>query len=295
MSPTDTLMDIAIFKSFREGPKGCDLILDALNQGCNVNFNRFQADKTTALMAASFQGRVDVVLRLLECGSDLRLLDQNNRSAVDFAKIGNHLDIVTELLHIGGMTGKQILQQLEEESGNSQYVYDYYYLKGVAVGPAQNDGTDAAFAGNESTIKVEKSMSNALAGPSNGIASNKSNAFSKSAILDITTKYKSKFLRAADTHSYVNYTTPDHLYSDAINPDDYQGLDEFLYENDAHDLSELDDSNDSNAENFLGNEYPDSDPGIQFTSEDEDGNNQYTDDYENEMCLTTEDGEEYYY
>ena len=102
-------------------------------------------------------------------------------------------------------------------------------------------------------------------------------------------------MRAADTHSYVNYTTPDHLYSDAINPDDYQGLDEFLYENDAHDLSELDDSNDSNAENFLGNEYPDSDPGIQFTSEDEDGNNQYTDDYENEMCLTTEDGEEYYY
>ena len=295
MSPTDTLMDIAIFKSFREGPKGCDLILDALNQGCNVNFYRFQADNTTALMAACFQGRADVVLRLIECGSDMRLLDQNNRSALDFAKIGNHLDIVTELLQIGGMTGTQILQELEEESRNSQYVYDYYYLKGVAVGPGQNDGTDAAFAVNQSTIKVEKSMSNALAGPSNGISSNESNAFSNSAILDITTKYKSKFLRAADTQSYVNYTTADHLYSDAINPDEYQGLDEFLYENDAHDLSELDDSNDSNAENFLGNEYPDSDPGIQFTSEDEDANNQYTDDYENEMCLTTEDGEEYYY
>ena len=67
-------------------------------------------------MAACFQGRADVVLRLIECGSDLRLLDQNNRSAVDFAKIGNHLDIVTELTQIGGMTGKQILQQLEEES-----------------------------------------------------------------------------------------------------------------------------------------------------------------------------------
>ena len=64
------------------------------------------------------------------------------------------------------MTGTQVLQELEEESRNSQYVYDYYYLKGVAVGPGQNDGTDAAFAVNQSTIKVEKSMSNALAGPS---------------------------------------------------------------------------------------------------------------------------------
>ena len=81
MSPTDTLMDIAIFKSFREGPKGCDLILDALNQGCNVNFYRFQADNTTALMAACFQRPLNVVLRLIECGSDMRFAGSEQSKA----------------------------------------------------------------------------------------------------------------------------------------------------------------------------------------------------------------------
>ena len=66
------------------------------------------------------------------------------------------------------------------------------------------------------------------------------------------------------------------------------------YENDAHNLSELDDSNDSNAENYLGNEYPDSDPGILFTSEEEE-DNQYHDDYDDERCMTMGDGEDYYY
>ena len=71
--------------------------MDALNQGCNANFVRYQADKTTALMAACLHGRGDIVIRLIESGSDMKLLDNEDRSAVDFAKIGKHFDIVTEL------------------------------------------------------------------------------------------------------------------------------------------------------------------------------------------------------
>eukprot|EP00943_MAST-04B_sp_MAST-4B-sp1_P008843 g8843.t1 len=112
MSPLDVMMDKAIFNSFREGPRFCDEIVDALNQGCNANFARYQADNTTALMAACLHGRGDIVLRLIESGSDMKLLDNDNRSAVDFAKIGKNFDIVTELIQLGGLTGisKQIFK-----------------------------------------------------------------------------------------------------------------------------------------------------------------------------------------
>ena len=69
----------------------------------------------------------------------------------------------------------------------------------------------------------------------------------------------------------MSYENAEHLFSDATNPkDQYFGLEEFQYENDAHDLSELEDSDDSNAENYFENDYADSDPGILFTSEEED-------------------------
>ena len=62
------------------------------------------------------------------------------------------------------------------------------------------------------------------------------------------------------------------------------------------DLSELEDSDDSNAENYFENDYADSDPGILFTSEEEDDReNQYHDDYDDERCIIMDDGDDYYY
>jgi ankyrin repeat protein len=300
MSPLDVMMDKAIFNSFREGPRFCDEIVDALNQGCNANFARYQADNTTALMAACLHGRGDIVLRLIESGSDIKLLDNDNRSAVDFAKIGKNFDIVTELIQLGGLTGVEIIQMRKEAEERSQYVYDYYYLKGVAPNNTNsnsnnnNNNSDGVMGGGDTYTNTNKETCYATNNDTTGI--NTASAFSNSAILDITTRYQSKFLRAADTNNYVNYINAEDLFSDATNVHDkYYGIDEFQYENDAHNLSELDDSNDSNAENYLGNEYPDSDPGILFTSEEEDEDNQYHDDYDDERCITMGDGEDYYY
>ena len=293
MTPLDTMMDKAIFRSFREGPRFCNLIMDALNQGCNANFVRYQADKTTALMAACLHGRGDIVIRLIESGSDMKLLDNEDRSAVDFAKIGKHFDIVTELMQLGGLTGAEIVRQRKEAEEKSQYVYDYYYLKGVAADDVNNNSGNKDM-NNSNGMDVGSSNTTINSNQDNSITSS---TFSNSAILDITTKYQSKFLRAADSNSYVSYENAEHLFSDATNPkDQYFGLEEFQYENDAHDLSELEDSDDSNAENYFENDYADSDPGILFTSEEEDDReNQYHDDYDDERCIIMDDGDDYYY
>ena len=47
-------------------------------------------------------------------------------------------------MQLGGLTGAEIVRQRKEAEEKSQYVYDYYYLKGVAADDVNNNGGNKA-------------------------------------------------------------------------------------------------------------------------------------------------------
>lgn len=263
LTPVEKLMDAAIYRSFQGGPGECDLILEALRQGGNANYARSQADNTTAIMAASLHGRGDVVVQLMKAGCDIACIDASNRSPLDFARLGKHLDVETELKLQGGLGGAAIVSAREKErerlmvaagkaSGND-YVYDFYYLRGVAE---QDDGGQGGMQTSDGS-QLSLTDTDQL----------------DSSVLNITSKYESKFRRARDGH--VAFDNVQHLLTDAGNEDtnlnDISDDDMFMVESD---LDEHD-TDDSNAEDYYANSYPAEDPDICFTSGDEYGAGRY--------------------
>lgn len=67
-----------------------------------ANVNRQDGpDRSTALMLAARNGHVRIVALLLACGARLQLKDKKGRTALDYAKKGNHKQIIEMLIHQG--------------------------------------------------------------------------------------------------------------------------------------------------------------------------------------------------
>jgi hypothetical protein len=128
--PAERELDEAIFAAFQE-PGGVKAVLGCVARGADVNFQRRNADDTTALMAAAYQGDVAVVARLLRMGANPRLRDVHGKTAVELAaERGHHACEV--------MLSSALMEAEEESEGDEGYVFDVYSVRrGEAEGGAQ--------------------------------------------------------------------------------------------------------------------------------------------------------------
>ena len=118
VNPLDAEMDHAIFSLFAAAtPGGPDaavavsLLNSILHRGGDVNFQRVQSDRTSALMAASRLGDAELVRHLLALGArgDGSVRDNFGLSTVDHARAARH-DAIVALLEgrtegVGGGMG----------------------------------------------------------------------------------------------------------------------------------------------------------------------------------------------
>ena len=83
-------MDEAVWRGFVHGDFASIfrfLDFDAALTGIDVNYRRFAADFTTALMAAAYHGKEKIACRLLSSGALACLVDTQGRTAADFARL----------------------------------------------------------------------------------------------------------------------------------------------------------------------------------------------------------------
>lgn len=165
LTPLEQQMDKAIFNAFTSGPEACDTLLQVMWAGAPVDFQRIVTERTTALMAAAFNCRSDVVRELLDAGAKTHLTDVYGRTALDFARRAGHhptILLLTDIEDTGGerksesndsasalqAEGGAAAPGLGSEAGrdglvsSSEDVFDYYELQGPTA--ASEGGEDQA-------------------------------------------------------------------------------------------------------------------------------------------------------
>ena len=168
LTPYQRRMDEAIWEAFRNGDFGP--VFAALNDGSDVNFQRPQADLSTALMAAAYHGVERVVRSLLRRGALVRLANVTGDTALSLAASRQH-DAVAALLRDmlteeedeiaawtaeRGDTAASSRRANADESTSGRtagegdrtdtddFEYDVYVLDGGTTGAEQAESTDVA-------------------------------------------------------------------------------------------------------------------------------------------------------
>ena len=90
--------DYATFSGAAFENKG-ELVREMISQGIDVN--HVDANKTSALMLAAYNGHLEVVNLLLAAGADVSKVDMTNRTALMFASTGPFVETVKVLLAAG--------------------------------------------------------------------------------------------------------------------------------------------------------------------------------------------------
>lgn len=88
-------MDQAIYKAFKM--QDFHSVFSLVQNGMDVNFQRIESDRSTALMAAAHHGREDAVNKLLSLGANPALVDVNGDAAWTFAKRHGHMELMERL------------------------------------------------------------------------------------------------------------------------------------------------------------------------------------------------------
>lgn len=142
-NPVERELDEAIFRAFNGGPTEVQAMLEVIDKGADVNFQRKNADDTTPLMAAAFAGSVSGVSRLLRRGANHRMRDQSGLTALDLA------------MQRGFKACEILLRQAasedsdEEDEGDADaYVFDVYML-GENEGGGVNHMADISGGGGD--------------------------------------------------------------------------------------------------------------------------------------------------
>jgi len=98
-------MDRVIWEAFKTGD--FEPIVALVQQGVDPGFQRHAAGGETALMAAAYHGRLEVVKQIVEAGADPDASDSNGLTAIELSRLHNHREIEEYL-------AKQI--QIQEEN-----------------------------------------------------------------------------------------------------------------------------------------------------------------------------------
>jgi len=89
-------MDRVIWEAFKTGE--FEPIISLVQQGVDPGFQRHAAGGETALMAAAYHGRLDVVKMLVEAGADPETSDSNGLTAVELSRAHKHKEIEKYLI-----------------------------------------------------------------------------------------------------------------------------------------------------------------------------------------------------
>lgn len=85
LTPIERVMDEAVWFAATSGE--FSKVWEALSKGAPVDYQRKASDGSTALMAAAACGRADIVLSLLRRGAVVDLMDSEGRTALDHAAV----------------------------------------------------------------------------------------------------------------------------------------------------------------------------------------------------------------
>ncbi|GMF58492.1 unnamed protein product [Phytophthora fragariaefolia] len=90
-----SVMDAAIYHAFRQ--EDFHSVFSLIQNGMDVNFQRIESDRSTALMAAAHHGRDDAASKLLSLGANPCLEDHTGNKAWNFAERRGHTELMEKL------------------------------------------------------------------------------------------------------------------------------------------------------------------------------------------------------
>ena len=96
----DPVSRTALIRACENGNE--DIVKTLINNGANVNLaTDHEHGKTTPLMEAAANGYTNIVIILIENGADVKAKSRRGYTAIDFAWINKHKEIVEILLRNG--------------------------------------------------------------------------------------------------------------------------------------------------------------------------------------------------
>ncbi|KAG7377084.1 hypothetical protein PHYPSEUDO_012177 [Phytophthora pseudosyringae] len=90
-----SVMDAAIYHAFRQ--EDFHSVFSLIQNGMDVNFQRIESDRSSALMAAAHHGRDDAASKLLSLGANPCLEDHTGNKAWNFAERRGHTELMEKL------------------------------------------------------------------------------------------------------------------------------------------------------------------------------------------------------
>ncbi|KAI9911187.1 hypothetical protein PsorP6_008742 [Peronosclerospora sorghi] len=90
-----SVMDAAIYHAFRQ--EDFHSVFSLIQNGMDVNFQRVESDRSSALMAAAHHGRDDAASKLLSLGANPCLEDHTGNKAWNFAERRGHTELMEKL------------------------------------------------------------------------------------------------------------------------------------------------------------------------------------------------------
>ncbi|EGZ30179.1 hypothetical protein PHYSODRAFT_310222 [Phytophthora sojae] len=90
-----SVMDAAIYHAFRH--EDFHSVFSLIQNGMDVNFQRIESDRSSALMAAAHHGRDDAASKLLSLGANPCLEDHTGNKAWNFAERRGHTELMEKL------------------------------------------------------------------------------------------------------------------------------------------------------------------------------------------------------
>lgn len=248
LTPFQRQMDEAIWQTFRSGALA--RIFEALSSGCEINYRRLQSDQTTALMAAAFMGDERACASLAKRGALAHLRDKEGRAAHDYAALHGHHVLAATLRDLARSEGAALgidvglpsataganegapavtAGSTDGGGGDLTHTYDIYVMEDT--GDEQQDGGTGGSAGSNA---------------SNAAASSSTSAESVLLLDPVSLAI------ARNAANDMECDDWDLLEVDVPGQTDDDGYD----------------SEDSNAEDAPGNEYPDEDEAGRYGDDD---------------------------
>lgn len=129
LAPDERPIDEAVWVAFQTG--SFDHVFKLVAHGTSVDYQRRAADNTTALMAAAYHGNRQVVEELLNLGADLSLRNRAGLAAADIAAEANHAELAAWMRQLAnGTSGVTHEQRRGGRAAGvappSEFVYDIY-------------------------------------------------------------------------------------------------------------------------------------------------------------------------
>ena len=229
-------------------------MLAAIEQGADINYQRTDSDGYTCLMVAVQMSDLNVVSKLLRKNANALLQNEVTQTAVDiaeYAKLERRHHSASMILIMVRQTASEQFLQLQKSLG-----------KGSGSGSGGSEDDDGSGGSGEYVYDIYT-------------------CHNPSSIPDSATDLSSASASTKDTQDNNMYDAVPNIKVSGLSLDDMGNAEiDFHYDSDWSDLAHDDDDEDSNDENYFGNDYPE---------DDEASNDGYERNFDNMLPASDED------